>query len=452
MKVLKSLYMRRSRYGWLAAEIMVAAAIAFFVLDPIIVSIYDASRPYNYDIDRLVMVYMRPYDSHHPKYHGDENYVEELERDIYLTAPKLTQIQGVERAIPLPERGFGSGKDSYDSLILPDSTSIKGFKATYIPNTGFFSTFGFKAAEGVVGNPTIEQMDSMHVDFYSQAIVTRTFAKLIYGDVENVIQESRRQQEEDERNGIWRSKRRLRVVGVIEDARAWGDRPWPIIRFYSDPLSHSLTWSETNLVRIVLKLKEGESAEAVARRLNGDKDLQALCTSGNFEFERAKPYREVNGADSVLSPKERYRNILVIFFAINIFLGVFGTFWLLTRKRTEEAGIMRAFGASALKVRLMLYCEGAIMAVGASVLGCAGCVYYVMQNPERLERGLGATPAVDGSDVPAELLTWVSDFWVHCSVVSAVVIVMILVIVLLGIAIPARYLSRINPVDALRDE
>ena len=452
MKPFKSIWKRRSRYGWLILEIIVASAIAFFVLDPIVVGIYDSHRNFNYDADRLVMVRLRRLDPYNPAFDKQRaTDVSAIESDIMQVIPRFAALEEVEKAIPMPHRGFGGGEDSYDSVMLPDSTEIASFKATFIPETEFFTTMGFRAAEDIPGNPTIEEMNNMWVNFYNEMICTRTMARLLHGDEYTAMESSRKAHE---RRNVWdQNKGDLKIVGIIEDTRAWGDRPYPLIRFYADPLSHSVQYNSHNTYEILLRLKAGESAKSLAHRINRDPELNNLARLGILEFKEAIPYKELNGEDSIFSPGERYRNVLMVFFAINIFLGVFGTFWLLTRKRTEEAGIMRAFGATPLRVRLMLYVEGAIIALGSSLIGCGIYIYYLSKNPEQFEYGLN-THLIDKdmSQFPAELHTWVGDFRMHSAIVTGVVCATMLIVVLVGIAIPAWKLSRINPVEALADE
>lgn len=478
MKPLKSLFNRSGRYVWLLLEIIVASAIAFYVLDPLVVSVYDSSRPYNFNARRMVLVKLRKIDHHNPDYdEGRNRNIDDLERDVYNISTRLTATEGVEKAIPLPTRGFSTGDDSYAILNLgepTDSTKVQMFQATFIPGTDFFSTMGLRAAEDIPGNPTTEQLDSMHVDYYSENIVTRTMARLIYGDEKQALALSRKKYDKYRAtaDSVLQTERwypnptdcEKRIVGIIEDTRVWGDRPWPIIKFYSDPLSHSIRWNESGKLYVGLLLEKGESVKRMVSRLNHDPEWQQLCSSGQLEFDSAENYATVCGADSVLSPKERYRNLLVIFFAVNIFLGVFGTFWLLTRKRTEEAGVLRAFGCTAGGVRRMLYLEGAIISVVGSLIGCAVMVYYFFHHKLQLAYGLtytarsggngveDLTPGTDGYHLPAELINWVGVFWEHCAVITAVVVLLMLIVTLLGIAIPAWRLSRIHPVDALRDE
>ena len=47
---------------------------------------------------------------------------------------------------------------------------------------------------------------------------------------------------------------------------------------------------------------------------------------------------------------------------------------------------------------------------------------------------------------------WWDDFTTHFAVISVLIYVIMLIIVMLGIYIPARRISRVNPVEALREE
>ena len=68
MKPLKSIWKRRGRYGWIVLEIIVASAIAFFVLDPSVGNISDSTRNYIYDIYRLVLLQVSLLEPHYPHY------------------------------------------------------------------------------------------------------------------------------------------------------------------------------------------------------------------------------------------------------------------------------------------------------------------------------------------------------------------------------------------------
>ena len=54
--ILKTLWTRRRRNGWLLAELILVAVLSWIIFDPVIVVTYDRYLPLGYDADRLCMV------------------------------------------------------------------------------------------------------------------------------------------------------------------------------------------------------------------------------------------------------------------------------------------------------------------------------------------------------------------------------------------------------------
>ena len=51
--ILKNLWARRRRNGWLLAELILVSIISWVILDPVIVVTHDRNIPLGYDADRL---------------------------------------------------------------------------------------------------------------------------------------------------------------------------------------------------------------------------------------------------------------------------------------------------------------------------------------------------------------------------------------------------------------
>ena len=135
----------------------------------------------------------------------------------------------------------------------------------------------------------------------------------------------------------------------------------------------------------------------------------------------------------------RMNTVLCLFFLINLVLGVTGTFWLQTRSRCEEVGVMLSYGANPSHIIRMLLGEGAVLATIAVVIGCFIYLQY------GLSEGLYTMGEPFGN-------YWINDFTYHFVAVSVIVYIVIVAVVLLGVYIPARKISRILPTEALRDE
>ena len=134
-----------------------------------------------------------------------------------------------------------------------------------------------------------------------------------------------------------------------------------------------------------------------------------------------------------------------LFFLINLCLGVIGTFWMQTKRRTEESGIMRAFGATKRRVMLMFFAEGWVMATVSMFIACVLYLNYV-------KLGLGELCISPCQPKAQPDPTWVADKPLHFLIISAVVYTIILCTVLIGTAIPAVKIVGTRITEALRDE
>ena len=76
---------------------------------------------------------------------------------------------------------------------------------------------------------------------------------------------------------------------------------------------------------------------------------------------------------------------MAAFFLVNLCLGVIGTFWLQTRTRREEVGVMLSFGATRSDIVRLLMGEGTVLTVVASLTGFLLYLQYALK--EGLAKG-----------------------------------------------------------------
>ena len=192
-------------------------------------------------------------------------------------------------------------------------------------------------------------------------------------------------------------------------------------------------------------------------RLKPDVNVRRYVEEQNFRLKQFAteglaivsftPYEDLaTSKNQFASPMLSYDfNLAVstaLFFLINLCLGVIGTFWMQTKRRTEESGIMRAFGATRGRIMGMFLAEGFILTTVSMFITCVLYLNYV-------KTGLGELriPYCFQPDP-----TWVANKPLHFLIISGIVYVIILVVVSIGIAIPAWNICRTKVVEALRDE
>lgn len=148
--ILKNLWARRRRNGWLLAELILVSIISWVILDPVIVVTHDRNIPLGYDADRLCLVSLAALQPNAPGYNAEAQDSVSLV-DGYLSLVRHAgSFEGVELATPL--LGFcypnsqGNGNTSYTAE--GDTVPHQVMWMQFLPHTQFFETYGFRPGTG----------------------------------------------------------------------------------------------------------------------------------------------------------------------------------------------------------------------------------------------------------------------------------------------------------------
>ena len=137
----------------------------------------------------------------------------------------------------------------------------------------------------------------------------------------------------------------------------------------------------------------------------------------------------------------RIRNGIMIFFLLNISLGVIGTFWFRNQTRRSEIGLRMAMGSSNRQIQNQYIAEALLILTLAAIPSI--CI-----NAGVLQAGLITTlgeEVINSGYVTA-------NKWLRFFITNAITYMLLAVIVGVSAWIPARQASKVHPVEALRDE
>ena len=419
----------RSRWSiWLFLELVVISVVAWVVIDPAVVNLYYRSQPIGYDTDRLV------YAEGKALYNGTEatkDYLPELMN-------RLKAVDGVENAT-YNQNPYTSISSKYPAseVLCYEQDTIYMPKVAFQPDCHFFETYGLRS---LPGSPSVEELSKID-DKSGQAVLSESGAKALFGTAEGVV--GRRFQYINYRN---QEKQDLTVAGVVADVQR--------LRYYSIHSSIYRPDDSGTRPHIIIRLKKGT---APAKYLEEHaRDIHEAAKAGFFRINKIVPYEEFIHQEELEDrvPQEVNTNItLALFFLINLSLAVIGTVWLQAKRRTEECGVRRAYGATKPRLLLSFLAEGVLLATVAVVIGCIIYLNYAHSGYESAggyeqfnmyQPSYNAAPLFDQ--------TWVDHFWPHFLIVSGVVYIIILCTVLIGTAIPALKIINTKITDALRDE
>lgn len=426
--IFKNLWARRRRNGWLFAELVVVSIVTWAILDPVVVLLHDRNLPQGYDADRLCLISLASLTPGASGYLVEEDDSAAVVGNYLRIVQRVWQHASVEAATPLLGFCYPNSGGSANSIYRADSTEVAVLEVEFLPHTHFFDAYGFGSNETGIAVSQLSSQEYAPRDI----VLTANAANALFGTEDARGREVNRGEDSIS----------YRVAGVIKNFKmSSACRPMPVL---FRPL---LTVSAEDVLsegRILLRLKQGQSMERFLHEFRPYmvKELRA----GNLYARSVQSYDNlITGMEYADGVTNTFRlNIaLTVFFLINLILGVTGTFWMQTRSRREEVGIMRSFGATPGYIRRVLLGEGAVLTTIAVFLGCF--LYFQYAFYEGLYPGEGWVDVMDGG-------YWVSTFATHFIVVSLLVYFLLMVVVMLGISIPAWTLSRIPPTEALRDE
>ena len=422
-KILNNIWSQRTNNVWLFLELIVVCFVAWTQLDPIIVRLYYRSLPSGIDGDRMVVANIlstRPYDiaddSMTQEERDNQYWKREAEygEEANVIKRQLLAIDGVEQAsIADPVMGIYARTDLFSSpggfsnmlRYAWQNDTVLVNDICYAKDEHFFETYGIQPIAGCKTSKELSDIDQGW-------IVSQSLAEHYFGSPEAAI------------------NKELHAAFFAD-----GDWHQPIVA----------VGGSQNL--IVLRLKPGINP----RRFAEEQNYHAWnYASDNYAVASFTAYDDIGSSrNQFATPSLSYDfNLQIataVFFLINLCLGVIGTFWMQTKRRTEESGIMRAFGATKRRIMSMFLAEGWVLATVSMFIACVLYLNYV-------KMGFGELCISTHQPSTQPDPTWVADKPLHFLIVSAIVYLIILCTVLIGTAIPAVKIIGAKITNALRDE
>ena len=437
----KSLWARRRRNVWLMAELVLVSVVCWVVFDPVIVMTYDRRMiPLGYDAHRLCMVSLAKLEIQAPGY---EAAAEDSARmvDDYLNLVRMAAgFEGVERTTPVLGFVYPNSMGTLHTGYIPehDSLSCGMLGNGFLPHTGFFETYGFQPGAG----RTLAELSDYNFG-PNDLVISEETAILSFGTKhghgKRFYEKHKRQ---DAAGQEYADTTYFSIVGTVGNFKQCSyARPVPMM---FEPILSIDTSDIPADARILIRLKEGISVEHFLHDFRPW--MVSRLKAGNLYAREVQSYEDlIAEGERDVSDLIYYRNLsLAFFFLINLCLGVLGTFWLQTRIRREEVGIMLSFGATPVRIVCQFMGEGLLLTFCAALTGFL--LYGGYAWSEGFSNGASETYLQTATTY------WVGDWGEHFLIVSFLILLILWTVVLLGIYLPARNISRVPPAEALRDE
>ena len=439
----KNFWAHRRQNGFVLVEIALATLLSFFYLDYYIVGFYDTHMCWpatEYEHDHLVMGQTARHAKHEPVDLGqdiDTTHLYPYERNALEDVASLYAMR--DEVLAMPEvQSAALVNNSYSSTTpySPEADSTRNCWAWtkwFTSNTQYVETLGLTPVEG---SPSAAELSTLEGD---SVIITRSLALALF-DTDQAVGRRITDWEREYNHGMlqeWKVRKHFTVAGVVEDFRGKLNDRYNYNILIPEKLSTN--GSPTFLIR----LKPDANADAFVAKMS---EHQPGYMVGSQILHSLKTYSDY--IDEILLDNDNQ----VIFglmwtfiglLLINVVIGTLGTFWLQIRKRTEDIGIMRSFGAKRCYIFGMLWKEAALLTFVAAVIGQLIWLQFALN--------MGVVQAFTSCGTGHET-NWVNTFWLHYLIVCVIQYLLLLAIVTIGMVVPTLLAMYKRPVEALQHE
>lgn len=425
--ILKNLWARRRRNAWLLAELILVTVLTWYITDPVFVLSYNRSLPLGYNPEGLLIAQLNNLPSKAPGYSEEESDSLHTMQNLQRLLQELRNHPDVQCATPLITFAYPASEGTAMAMLKYDTLEFASNVYYFLPHSNYFETFGFRGVDG----KTAQELDNMDFENGDQILTEDLVYRLTGG---NSLTGKRFFDTQVNDTIDYRIRAMVEKVRTLTFEQGVGCRFEPQLQLQASEVEDN--------GQLLFRLRPGVSEQRFMHEFRpwARKHLRV----GNLYVRNASNYQqqiEKREYEWGITNKYRMNVALAIFFLTNLALGVTGTFWLQTRSRREEVGVLLSYGASPNHIVRLLMGEAAVLATFAWIIGCFAYLQYGISEGNWFQQG----------EITGDLY-WINNFSLHFIAVSLIVYVIILAVVLLGVYIPARSISRIPPTEALRDE
>lgn len=425
--------------GWIFVELLVVSIFLWLVIDPLYVLLSNRLIPAGYEQEGLYSVSIGKYAATHPRFSQEANADSILRNNYSHQLNILRQMPEVESYCiasnySIPSCGAWNGgqlatdtaETSRDSRV-----HVQRFETARYLDGDIFRTYRIiDVHTGEILRPD--------ADVRKIYIVAYT-ARLLFGTTDVVGRT------------VFQGKDKVEIGGVFSDIKyADYEQPFPLEIIMSAGLKKEMDadyWKWRYC--FVFRLKEGVDASAFVRRFNAE--VVPTLAIGNWYCCGLRSFADWSrefARQSGVSNKLRLQFALSGFSIFCIFLGMLGTFWIRTKTRRQEIGLMRSMGASRGTIVRQFLTECWLLMTLAFIfaLVVVGAYVYLEGMTVGSFMDMGHTMS---SNNP---IYWQNQALPHFFLVTIITYVLLLVVALIGTMIPVSQAVNSLPAEALREE
>lgn len=400
---------------WLAVELLVVSVVIWVLIDQLYVQQHRINEDTGFDISNTFLVSVGLINDNSPEFDpamNTDSLNAEYKREMIERLRRRPEVEAVGLSInSYPYNNSNSGNKI--RYVAADGDTLGCSVVSRLVSPDYFKVFRY---EGINGE-TPEQLAALVEKNRDVILVSSN----VFGDDFDINEIAGK--EIEIYNGAYTP---VRVGAILK----------PIKYSEYDNMSNS-----TSIVSILdngqwyneitVRVKEGMARDFIENLMA---DSESQFRVGNYYISNVASFDRISKTFT-LGRRQATRNKFMVmsFLLVNVFLGLLGTFWFRTRQRFSEIALMKVAGATARSVFATQVGEGLLLLL--LVTPVAAVIDINMAVMEL--NAYGDTGYLE---------------WPRMIACIATVFVIMAVMIVCGVALPARRAMHVDPAEALHDE
>ncbi|MEA4917593.1 ABC transporter permease [Proteiniphilum sp.] len=435
--IFKQIWAQRRYNGWIFIELMVVFVLVWVLTDYAFVMLHNKSIPQGFDISDTYLVTYGIYGDETSRYNPAESDSVKIMENLDLFVRKIKAYKNVEYAdlsyLAWGSIPFSGGQNRTSVTKENDDFSVVFAETKYVSSGDFFRIFRYTSTK----DASWERPASIDLYQNNSILITRKVEWELFKN-ESAIGKT-------VTADIGDGAKKYVVADVLNDQKRFDYRLPEGAVFGGSPLV-----SPDNLTGfgVCLRVKQGIPEKQFI--LDFRKEMTKQLHIGNFYLKNIESFlqrKENLRYELGITNEVRTRTALMIFFLLNIGLGIIATFWFRNETRLGEIGLRMAMGSPRTTLQRQFITE-AILLFTLAVIP-ALIINYVIARSGMIELNIDLHrkyETVPGSPYITQHFTW------RFLIANLMTYLLLVMIILFSAWLPAYKAAKVHPVEALRDE
>ena len=395
---------------WLALELLVVSVVMWYVVDYLYTRAATYLEPRGFNIEHCYLIELGELTPKSPDYTPDKSR-DDTHADIAELVERLRRRPEVE-AVSLSQNSYpyngsnSSGEVRYDTLQSP------GWTIRRMVTPDFVRVFRYQGTRGETPEQLAEMLE--RGEFLASDNLYRKYDRKLTEFVGKRFQL------------FGDTTKTYQLGAALQDVRY---HDYDQARYsYCFLAKQSFYYVGLELC---VRVREGQDDNFITKL---KKDSESQFRVGNLFISEIRSFHDIRRNFQQAWTNDIRNYVMGMgFLLLNIFLGLFGTFWFRTQQRRSEIALHKAHGATDRAIFSRLLSEGLLLLAVVTSIALI----------------------IDWNLAHMELNSWrngTTQEWDRLLLCAGISFVLMALMIIIGIGIPARKAMKVQPAEALHNE